>query len=137
MPAGECLQYVEAQCLAEGGTFQGKGTGCDPNPCPQPQGACCISAQTCVDGQTYANCTSWPGEWAGPFTTCFTDLCPVCDDGDPDQSGTVDMADFADLQMCFDGPLGGTGECKCLDMDNDNDVDRDDHDTFEQALTGP
>ena len=136
MPTGECLQHVEAQCLAEGGTFQGIGTSCDPNPCPQPTGACCISAQTCVDGQTYANCTSWPGEWAGPFTQCFADLCPICDDGDANQDSYVDLADYAKFQMCFGSPAAA-GDCKCLDMDNDNDVDLDDCDRFEPALTGP
>ena len=33
---GTCTVETEADCLAAGGTYQGDGTGCDPNPCPQP-----------------------------------------------------------------------------------------------------
>ncbi len=135
MPTGACAQYVEAQCVAEGGTFRGVGTTCTPNPCPQPTGACCIGGSTCVPGQTLANCTSWPGDWAGPFTPCFTGQCPICDDGDADQDNDVDLDDFDDFQMCLGSPAGVA--CNCLDMDNDNDVDLDDHSLFQPALTGP
>jgi hypothetical protein len=33
---GTCTVGTEADCLAAGGTYQGDGTDCDPNPCPQP-----------------------------------------------------------------------------------------------------
>jgi len=39
------------------GTYQGVGTTCEPNPCPQPTGACCLpdAAATCVE-VTAASC---------------------------------------------------------------------------------
>lgn len=131
---GQCTEVFEVQCV--GGTFQGPGTSCTPNPCPQPQGACCFD-DFCLADQVEADCTGAGGLWAGPFTTCFTDLCPLCDDGDADQDGDVDLDDFAQFQLCFGGPAAGL--CNCLDMDNDNDVDLDDYALFQPALdvSGP
>ncbi len=39
---GSCTEVLEADCLASGGVYQGDGTLCTPNPCPQ-LGTCCIS----------------------------------------------------------------------------------------------
>ena len=34
------------ECGAQGGTYQGDGTSCTPNPCPLPLGACCLPSPT-------------------------------------------------------------------------------------------
>lgn len=62
-------------------------------------------------------------------------LIDLCDDGDADQDGDVDLADFSEFTLCFD--VSATGPCECLDMDNDSDVDLDDLALFTTALTGP
>ena len=80
-------------------------------------------------------CLSIAGEWAGPATICFADICPLCDDGDVDRDGDVDLYDFAWFQACFGSP--GSGDCRCVDMDNDNDVDLDGFEDFLDALNGP
>ncbi len=33
---GSCMMLIPADCSASGGAFQGAGTTCSPNPCPQP-----------------------------------------------------------------------------------------------------
>ena len=33
---GHCEELSAPDCLTAGGDYQGDGTGCDPNPCPQP-----------------------------------------------------------------------------------------------------
>ena len=38
---GSCSSLTEAACLAAGGVYQGNGTTCSPNPCPQ-LGTCCL-----------------------------------------------------------------------------------------------
>ncbi|MFQ5424871.1 MAG: M12 family metallo-peptidase, partial [Phycisphaerae bacterium] len=49
---GTCTVDTQANCNAAGGTYQGDGTVCTPNPCPQPTGACCAGNGTCtVDTQ--------------------------------------------------------------------------------------
>jgi len=112
------------------GVFAGSGTDCDA--CPY--GACCIGT-ICVPGQKPANCVGAGGQWAGPVTECFYGICPLCDDGDVDASGTLDLQDLGWLQICFSGE--GVDDCKCVDMDNDNDVDLDDFWHVQSSLTGP
>jgi len=45
---GTCDDLFEFDCISSGGTWQGPGTDCDPNPCPQSGGACC-----CGDGPEF------------------------------------------------------------------------------------
>jgi len=60
------------------GTYQGTGSTCVPNPCPQPTGACCLpdAAGTCVD-VTAASCASQGGGYVGDAVACASGLCPV------------------------------------------------------------
>jgi hypothetical protein len=136
LPSGECaeIDFAGAECAALDGVFQGPLTTCRKIECPVPRGACCVGA-LCRSGQTMLSCQHLHGEWAGADTSCFLGLCPLCDDGDSDQDGDVDLRDFADHQTCFQRL--GTGSCKCLDMNNDNVVDLLDSARFVAAITGP
>jgi len=69
-PGGACCfgatcapDYLEADCLAQGGVFKGNGWPCDPNPCV---GRCCYPDGTCVV-QPPAECT---GVYYGDMTDC-------------------------------------------------------------------
>ncbi len=60
-----------------GGTYQGDGTSCSPNPCAPPPatGACCT-----VDGCVIATrdeCTALGGAYQGDRTACTPDPCPT------------------------------------------------------------
>ncbi|MFH1416926.1 MAG: hypothetical protein ABII12_01380 [Planctomycetota bacterium] len=68
---GECTLNFGFQCDALGPDYEYKGpfTACDPNPCAQPTGACCIG-EVCVEGQTEQQCIDVPGVWVGPWTDC-------------------------------------------------------------------
>ena len=59
--------------------------------------------------------------------------------GDVDGDGDSDLADFADLQVCFsgDGVPHAAPECDNLDLDGDNDVDLDDYGLFHLQHDGP
>ena len=130
-PNGTCGDNVaQGDCTAAGGTFKGDGVLCSSVSCPQPDGACCSSTNSCIVTKQ-ATCNAIPGaHWAGPFSTCFTGACPICSSGDTNADGDVDFRDFGQFQTCFQGPLGGTGVCNCVDMDNDNDVDLNDYKLF-------
>lgn len=56
--------------------FEGPGTVCDPNPCPQPAtGACCFSDQSCQT-RTETECGDLGGNYLGDGTTCDPNPCP-------------------------------------------------------------
>jgi spore coat protein A len=65
-----------ASCGAGGGAYQGDGTICAPNPCPQPVGACCASDGTCTEDTAVA-CAAGGRVYEGDLTTCAPDLCPL------------------------------------------------------------
>jgi hypothetical protein len=67
-----CTVTTAADCA---GTYQGDGSVCDPNPCPQPppEGACCYPDGTCIV-TIEADCSQ---QWLGPGTTCDPNPCPV------------------------------------------------------------
>ncbi|MFC1573456.1 T9SS type A sorting domain-containing protein, partial [Candidatus Eisenbacteria bacterium] len=52
--------------------WMGIDTVCDPNPCPQPPGACCFPDGHC-EFLTQAECT---GTWLGIGTVCDPNPCP-------------------------------------------------------------
>ncbi|MHC4685536.1 MAG: multicopper oxidase domain-containing protein [Planctomycetota bacterium] len=72
---GTCTVTDSASCS---GTYQGDGAVCSPNPCPQPQGACCYPDEfaTCVE-ETEASCTGAGGTWQGALSVCTPNPCPV------------------------------------------------------------
>ncbi|MFN7021237.1 MAG: lamin tail domain-containing protein, partial [Phycisphaerales bacterium] len=66
---GSCSVTTSAACT---GAYQGDGTGCTPNPCPQPTGACCAGDGSC-SVTTSAACT---GAYQGDGTGCTPNPCP-------------------------------------------------------------
>ncbi|MBI4716435.1 MAG: hypothetical protein HY763_01400 [Planctomycetes bacterium] len=94
-----------AACASAGGTYQGNGTTCTPNPCPPPSGACCTIGGGCAE-LTQSGCDVVPNAgWAGPLTTCSDTFPPneipgignsCCDGLDNDCDGMADLDDAAD-----------------------------------------
>ncbi len=61
-----------------GGSYQGTGTVCSPNPCPQPTGACCLPTPTAsCQEEVEEDCTVLGGTFQGDLTTCAASMCPV------------------------------------------------------------
>jgi spore coat protein A len=83
-PTGACCagdgtcSVVDAPGTACTGSYQGDGSDCSPNPCPQPQGACCLpdSSGTC-DLVTEAECAAAGGSYGGDGSGCGAAMCPV------------------------------------------------------------
>jgi hypothetical protein len=70
---GDCVIASPSGCQGSGGVYQGDGTTCTPNPCPEPVGACCYSNGVC-QVQTQTACT---GGWLGAGTVCDPNPCPL------------------------------------------------------------
>jgi FtsP/CotA-like multicopper oxidase with cupredoxin domain len=76
IPEGSCVLVTSNQCASLGGTFQGVGTSCSPNPCQPPVGACCFNDGSC-EVLTLSNCVARGGTYLGDGTTCSSNLCPI------------------------------------------------------------
>lgn len=74
---GICSITTEPDCTLMGGTYQGDGTDCDPNPCPTPTGACCDPFNICTV-ESEADCEAAFGSYLGDGTTCAGVDCTCC-----------------------------------------------------------
>jgi len=69
-----------AECDAQGGTYQGDGVSCTPNPCPPPIGACCLpTADAQCSEVDEPTCTAQGGTYQGALSACSDPgfECPV------------------------------------------------------------
>ncbi len=70
---GSCTGDIEeSACDTAGGTYQGDGIACSPNPCPQP-GACCLPDGTCSQALE----SECDGVWQGAGVDCSPDPCTL------------------------------------------------------------
>lgn len=74
---GSCTVGTAAACSAAGGTYQGDGSPCTPNPCPEPdpEGACCYVDENCLF-ITQSACEASGGYFHGG--PCEPSPCIVC-----------------------------------------------------------
>ena len=70
-----CTTIPEADCVANGGTYQGSGTTCVDNPCVEATGACCTE-ETCTVETTF-DCLASGGMYLGDGITCDDSPCEV------------------------------------------------------------
>ncbi len=70
---GSCALTGMADCDSNGGTYEGDGSSCTPNPCPQPTGACCLGDGTCVI-TTAVDCST-QGIYQGDGASCTPNPC--------------------------------------------------------------
>lgn len=71
---GVCQIQTEADCENAGNNWSGEGTGCSPNNCPQPTGACCRLNGTCSENVIINSCAA-QGEVFHQNLTCAQVTC--------------------------------------------------------------
>jgi len=78
------------------------------------------------------------GEMTGGTYSLTSGFWFGCVPADCDCDGDVDLHDFVEFQVCFQGPGGGLPEtdCACFDFNADTDVDLDDFAEFQTVFTG-
>ncbi|MCH2137148.1 MAG: hypothetical protein MK101_11310 [Phycisphaerales bacterium] len=76
---GSCDELLAEDCANSGGTFN-EGITCSDAGCQPVVGACCLDAQSCLDGVTPDDCELFAGEFAGDGTSCTDAPCgwPGC-----------------------------------------------------------
>ena len=92
-PDGTCTIETSAGCT---GTYQGDGTVCTPNPCPQP---CAVLGDFTGDGLVI-------GDDVQGFVDCyvgFDPLAPGCSCADMNGNGTFEEADINSFVDCLLG----------------------------------
>jgi len=76
LPGNTCIDVSAAECLAQGGLFQGVGTSCATTVCIDPTGACCDPSGSCQE-LTELNCTAGGGSYVGDDESCALADCPI------------------------------------------------------------
>ncbi|MBL8878585.1 MAG: hypothetical protein JNG88_05640 [Phycisphaerales bacterium] len=138
-----CVLRNAANCATAGGTFQGVGSACDPNPCAVTTGACCLGVSCQV--VTQAACDAVEGVYGGNGSTCGP--CPIagtdngCGNGDVNCDGftnNFDIDPFVQLLTDSDGYTAAFPNCPWVnaDINCDGVVNNFDIDPFVAALTG-
>ena len=118
-------------CPGEGGACcQANGTtGCDDPTCCGL--VCDEDPQCCGD-------VGWDEACVGIAEDLCGDLCVCASFGDFDNSGAVNLADFARFQSCFTGEGGTIGDgCACADNDGDGAASLSDYAAFRTLLDPP
>ncbi|MCP3903594.1 MAG: hypothetical protein GY715_08150 [Planctomycetes bacterium] len=89
LTGGTCELTNPGDCSTMGGTFQGIGTSCSPNPCtpPDPTGACCATDGTCSVA-TAGDCAGTGGIYQGDDMPCSPNPCTP-----PDPTGACCATD--------------------------------------------
>ena len=101
---GTCNVVTEAACTAAGGTYQGDGVSCDPNPCPV-LGACCEANGECsLAGEAVCEVVVG-GTYQGDGTTCDPNPC--------EQSVTIFSYDGGDCPPELTVKDGDAGNVEC------------------------
>ncbi len=114
MGDGSCSFLTQSECTMAGGSYQGDGTVCSPNPCPQPFGACCFDDGTCMN-LTQLECQALSGAFQGDMTDCATldPPCPVLTGGCCFNDGSCQELTEADC-TAQGGSFNGAGT-DCVD----------------------
>ena len=73
---GSCIITTDGACTGAGGTFNGEGKTCSPNPCPAPTGACCLPDGSCITSEE-GDCVLQGGIYQGHFVDCVGIDCGV------------------------------------------------------------
>jgi hypothetical protein len=109
MSNGSCQSLTQADCTAQGGTYQGDLTECGTVQCQQPTGACCLASGGCIEVQTDAICRGLGGTFQGAGTTCGDANCPLPPGSCCLPDGTC--VEAADEAACTaqGGSFGGVG----------------------------
>jgi spore coat protein A len=67
---GSCSITDTASCTDQGGIPDTSTNTCEPNPCPQPIGACCNLDESCSDDLDRLTCETAGGAFQGGGTNC-------------------------------------------------------------------
>ena len=71
-----CVVVGISECATLGGTYQGNGAPCTPDPCSVVTGACCFDDGSCTE-LTALDCANQAGIYQGDGTNCQTTGCPL------------------------------------------------------------
>jgi hypothetical protein len=73
LETGECFFLIETDCVAIGGAWQGEGTNCDPNLCPQPPVVCCVGVDCYFVPED--ECLAMQGDVHPEYDSCDPNPC--------------------------------------------------------------
>ncbi|MFK7959312.1 MAG: hypothetical protein AB8G96_02210 [Phycisphaerales bacterium] len=113
---GDCLEDIGfGDCEDMGGLFGGFGSDCEPNPCGDLTGACCLPDGTCVPDVSENLCQlTFAGRFLGPDSVCEDGTC--CG-GDVTADGVTNFDDLVQVLSAW-GACPPIVDCP-IDLDDD------------------
>jgi len=144
LPDGTCAEMLSVDCAAAGGTYQGDGTDCDPDPCAAPP----LVVDAGPDKQiTVGGSTVLEGSVSGGTPPYFINWSPTAGLDNPEvlqptasptvtTTYTLTVTDAADASANDTVLVTVTLSSIPGDMDGDQDVDQEDFGLFQVCLTG-
>ncbi len=122
LTSGQCVTLTAADCAANGGTYHGDYSSCNPNPCGTAFGACCFPDQSC-EVEDPDLCAANGGIYQGDGAPCSPNPCgaalgacchdnALCNITDP--FGCVGMY-MGDWTVCDPNPCADLPGACCAD----------------------
>ncbi len=108
----DCSMLLDADCATAGGTGY-PGQDCSTVDCSITTGACCMDAQTCLDGMTPGDCTAFGGDFMGLGSDCATTECGTPGDNCEEAITAYDGANAFDTTNATDSGYGEPDDTMC------------------------
>ncbi len=114
---GSCLLLEEWECQLSGGFWMGGTGSCDPSPCPEDLGACCMSSECYVVPSAYCMLNFYPGLDCNP-NPCTTPLGACCIGTSCDVTSQEDcQGNWYEGLGCSPNPCSQDPGACCTDQD--------------------
>lgn len=114
---GICLLLEEWECQLSGGFWMGGTGSCDPSPCPEDLGACCMSSECYVVPSAYCMVNFYPGLDCNP-NPCTTPLGACCIGTSCDVTSQEDcQGNWYEGLGCSPNPCSQDPGACCTDQD--------------------
>lgn len=145
LPDGSCTEQLGVECAAAGGSYQGDGTTCDPNPCGPseliaqagPDKPILLGGSTVLEGSVEGGTPPYFIQWSPSAGLDNPELLQPTASPAATTIYTLTVTDAMSEQSSDSVVVLVSGSGVPADLDGDGDVDQVDFGLLQTCLTGP